>query len=175
MNTAPFGRGGRPRQPRTCIEDVPRIEVKNLAASLRGPLARKTVTVAVNGAEMALDVVRDARFFGGDGQRYFLCPTCSRKVWHLYLPGDGGRLVCRRCADLEYASQHTSRQGINRARRLREKIGAAPGLLSPIPSRPAHVRRDYWMKALARIAVAEAALAAELHAIIPRVRKRLKP
>ena len=137
-------------------------------------LARETVTVVINGAEMVIDVVRDARHLGGDGQRYFLCPTCSQKVWHLYVRADE-QLACRKCAGpLDYRSRTTRRRGLNRVRRLREKIGAPPGLLSPIPSRPRYVRRDYWMRTVAKLAAAEAVIAAELHAMVPRVRRRLK-
>jgi hypothetical protein len=75
---------------------------------------------------------------------------------------------------LTYASQHTRRRGLNRVRRLRQKLGALPSPLAPLPSRPLHWRRDYWMKAAAKLAAAEAALAAQLHAMIPRVRRRLK-
>jgi hypothetical protein len=121
---------------------------------------------------MVIDVVPDARHLGGDGQRYFLCAGCSRKVWHLYLRTD--QLICSKCAGLDYRSRSTRRRGLNRVRRLREKIGAPPGLLSPIPSRPRYVRRDYWMRAVAKLAAAEAVIAAELHAMVPRVRRRLK-
>ena len=38
----------------------------------------------------------DSRNYGGDGQRFFLCSVCSRKVQHLYLRGEGERLACRR-------------------------------------------------------------------------------
>src|SRR5262249_30185024 len=96
----------------------------------------------------------------------------------LYLrddPRDGRRLACRRCSrGVTYASRCTRRRRINRVRRLREKIGALPSPLAPIPQRPRHVRRDYWVRRLAELARAEAALAAQLHAIIPRIRRRLK-
>jgi hypothetical protein len=53
--------------------------------------------------KVAIEVVRDARFFGGDGQRYFLGPTYSRKRWHLYVRD--GQLTCRQCyGGLAYAS-----------------------------------------------------------------------
>jgi len=175
-----FGKG-RPRKPRTCVENVPRICVYDLAGSPLRPLAREEVRVVINGRPEVIEVVRDARFFGGDGQRFFLCPTCSRKCQHLYLrddprdgPRDGQRLVCRRCAALTYKSQHTRRRGLNRVRRLREKLGALPSPLAPLPPRPQHSRRDYWARTIARLAVAEATIAAELHAMIPRVRRRLR-
>ena len=146
-----------------------------LAAAATAPLtalAREEITVVINGAEMVIDVVRDARHLGGDGQRYFLCPDCSRKVWHPYVRDE--RLACRKCAALDYRSRHVRRRGLNRARRLRERIGAPAGLLSRISPRPRYWRRDYWARTVAELAAAEAVLAAQLHAMIPRVCQRLK-
>jgi len=83
-----------------------------LAAAATAPLtalAREEITVVINGAEMVIDVVRDARHLGGDGQRYFLCPDCSRKVWHPYVRDE--RLACRKCAALDYRSRHVRRRG----------------------------------------------------------------
>src|SRR5262249_12894271 len=176
MSTAPFGVGGKSRKPRACVEDVPRICIYDLQGVARSPFtgfAREaTVDVVVNGAKMAIDVVCDARHLGGDGQRYFLCPDCSRKVWHLYVRDE--RLKCRRCAALDYRSKHTRRRGLNRVRRLREKIGALPSPLAPIPPRPRSGGGGYWIKEIVGLAAAEAVIAAELHAMIPRVRRRLK-
>jgi hypothetical protein len=59
------------------------------------PLARETtISILVNGKLEAIDVVCDPRNYGGDGQRFFLCPVCSRKIFHLYLRDE--RLACRR-------------------------------------------------------------------------------
>ena len=171
MSTAPFG-SGRPRKPRPLVETTARICAYDLAASPDGPLAREELSVVVDGRPEVLEVVWDARFFGGDGQRYFLCPVCARKVFHLYLRDE--RLACRRCSGLDYRSRHVRRRGLNRVRRLREKIGALPSPLAPIPPRPRHWRRDYWHRVLARLAAAEGMIAAELRAMIPRVRRRVR-
>jgi|SRR5262249_25208721 len=173
MTLPVFGKG-RPRKPRTCVEDVPRIcvyDLKKGAAAPLSPSREATIRVAVNGTEMALDVVCDARFFGGDGQRYFLCPHCSRKVWHLYVRDE--RLACRQCSGLDYASRHTRRRGLHRVRNLRHRLGALPSPLAPLPPRPKYWRRDHWARAVAALVVAEAMVAAELRAMIPRVRRRL--
>src|SRR5215471_13980353 len=129
MRTAPFGVGGRPPKPRPLVETTPRIcayDLRKVAGAPLTALAREELRVVVNGRSEVLEVVCDARFFGGDGQRFFLCPACSRKVQHLYLRD---RLACRQCSGLDYASKHTCRQGLNRVRRLREKIGALPSPL----------------------------------------------
>ena len=173
-----FGKG-RPRKPRPTVETTPRIFIGDIARALFTPRPREaTVCVVVNGKPEVLDVVFEDRNYGGRGQPYFLCGTCSRKCQHLYLrddPRDGRRLTCRRCSSgVTYASRCTRRRGINRVRRLREKIGALPSPLMPIPERPRHVRRDYWTRAIARIAAAETLVAAELHDMLVRARRRLK-
>src|SRR5262249_3755070 len=84
------------------------------AATALTALAREEVTVVINGAEMVIDGVRDARHLGG-AQRYFLC-ACGRRVWHLSLRADE-RPMCRRCAgNLDYRSRSTRRRGLNRVR-----------------------------------------------------------
>ena len=183
MSLPVFGKG-RPRKSRSFIENTARIFVGDVARALSAALPARarttTARVVVNGKPEVLDVVFEDRNYGGRGQSYFLCGTCSKKVLHLYLlrgdgdRPDGNRLACRRCSGAVYGSQHTRRRGINRARRLRERIGALPSVLAPLPSRPPHWRRDYWLKRLVELARAEGALAAELHAIVPRVRQRLK-
>jgi hypothetical protein len=174
MSTAPFGRGGRPRKPRPLVETVPRISVRDLARSPFTPRARE-VNVVVNGTPQAIELMSDPRFFGG-AQTFFLCPGCSRKCRHLYLrddPTDGRRLACRQCSGLDYASRHVRRRGLHRVRDLRRRLGAPANILAPLPPRPLHWRRDYWARTVAELARAEAAIAAQLHAIIPRVRRRL--
>ena len=170
-----FGKG-RPRKPRPLVETTPRIGVGDLRGIARLPLrgvAREgTVRVLVNGKLEALDVVCEARNYGGGGQRYFLCPTCSRRVWHLYLRDE--RLVCRRCAGLTYRSQHTRRRGLNRVRDLRRKLGAPPSPLAPVPPRPSRWRRDYHARLLAQLVAAEGVIAAQLRDMVGAVRRRLK-
>src|SRR5262249_58803372 len=109
MSTAPFGVGGRPRKPRPTVETVPRICVGDLASLPLGGLAREaTVRVVVNGRLEALDVVCDARNYGGDGPTFFLCPACSRKGQPFYFRGE--RLGCRRGAGVVLRRPHTRRR-----------------------------------------------------------------
>jgi hypothetical protein len=173
-----FGKG-RPRKPRPTVETTPRIFIGDIARALFTPRPREaTVRVVVNGKPEVLDVVFEDRNFGGRGQPYFLCRTCARKCQHLYLrddPRDGRRLACRQCSGgLTYKSQHTRTRGLNRVRRLREKIGALPSPLAPIPQRPAHWRRDYWARTVAELAAAESVIAARLRDTLGQVRRRLK-
>jgi hypothetical protein len=174
-----FG-SGRRHVPRPTVERTPRIYIGDIARSLSTPRAREgSIRVVIDGAEMALDVKCDPRNYGGDGQWFFLCRACSKKVQHLYLrddPRDERRLVCRRCAGpLTYASQRTNRRGLHRVRNLRRRLGAPVNILAPLPPRPRNVwaaaQYDRLVRELAR---AEALIAAELHAIVPRVRRRLR-
>src|SRR5262249_29601335 len=71
--------------------------------------------------------------------------------------------------DLDYASRHTRRRGLNRVRNLRRRLGAPPGLLSPVPPRPRYWNRAYHVKLLAELAEAEAVIAARLHDTLRQV------
>ena len=132
-----------------------------------------TISILVNGKPEALDVVCDPRNYGGDGQRFFLCPTCSRKVEHLYLRNE--QLTCKKCAALTYRSQLTKRRSLHRARDLRRKLGASEELLAPLPPRPRqHMAAAKYDRLVAQLVVAEAVIAAQLRDIVVRVRRRLK-
>ena len=171
-----FGKG-RPRKPRPTVENTPRIYIGELRGAACLPLtafAREaTVSVLINGKLEAIDVVCDPRNYGGDGQRFFLCATCSRKVQHLYLRDE--RLACRRCAGLTYRSQHTKRRGLHRARDIRRKLGASEELLAPLPPRPRqHMAAAKYDRLVGQLVAAEAVIASQLHDMVVRVRRRLK-
>jgi len=176
MTLPVFGKG-RPRKLRPLVETTARIGARDIAnASLTPSRASTSVRVAVDGVEMALDVVSVPRNYGG-AQALFLCPACSRKCRHLYLrddPRDGRRLACRQCSGLDYASRHVRRRGLHRVRDLRRRLGAPVNVLAPLPQRPRHVRRDYWRKSIARIVAAETLVARELHDMLVRARRRLR-
>jgi hypothetical protein len=176
MSLPIFGKG-RPRKPRRTVETTPRIGVGDLQGAATAPLSsfarEATISILVNGKPEAIDVMCDLRNYGGDGQRYFLCPTCSRKVFHLYLRDE--RLACRRCAGLTYRSQHTKRRGLHRVRDLRRKLGASEELLAPLPPRPRqHMAAAKYDRLVAQLVVAEAVIAAQLRDTVVRVRRRLK-
>ena len=140
-----------------------------------GPFAREaTVRVLVNGKPEAIDVVSDPRNYGGDGQRFFLCGRCSKKVQHLYYLRDE-RLACRKCAGLTYRSQLTKRRGLHRARDIRRKLGASEELLVPLPPRPRqHMAAAKYDRLVAQLVAAEAVIAAQLRDMVARVRRRLE-
>jgi len=158
----PF-RNGRPRKPRPLVENTPRVPQPPSA----GP-AREAVGVVFDGVERTLDIVRQPRIHGQEA--FWLCAKCSKPRWHLYLLN--GEVACRECFSLGYACWTHNRAAL-RARRLRRKLGGAPGLLSPIPKRPKHWRRDYWARTLAELIAAEAVLAARLGDMVGRKRKRI--
>jgi len=74
----------------------------------------------------------------GNLRYWFHCPAvgCGRRVALLYL---GGRyFACRHCYNLAYASQRESDGGraLNRAQRIREKMGGSANLFEPFPWKP---------------------------------------
>ena len=181
VSTKPFGFGGKPHKPRPTVENTPRIyigELRGIATTPFGALAlarEATISLLVNGKPETIDVVCDPRNYGGDGQRFFLCPVCSRKVQHLYLPREGEQLTCRRCAGLTYRSQLTKRRGLHRARDLRRKLGASEELLAPLPPRPRqHMAAAKYDRLVGQLVAAEAVIASQLHDMVVRVRRRLK-
>ncbi|HMF27392.1 MAG TPA: hypothetical protein VKE42_01385, partial [Candidatus Cybelea sp.] len=56
---------------------------------------------------------------------------------------------------------------------IRKRLGAAPGVLSALPKRPPHWRRDYWVRTLRELAAAESVLVEMLSATV-RAAKRQK-
>ena len=162
FNMFPFGKG-RPRKPRATVETTPRIA----SPPSRG-VAREEVHVVVDGAPQELEIIRQERIHGQEA--FWLCPRCGSARWHLYV--HSGEIGCRVCLGLSYACKHTRNTAAIRARKLRRRLGGLPGLLSPIPPRPRHWRRDYWARAIAELIAVENVLAARLAAMVGRRRKR---
>ena len=79
----------------------------------------------------------------GGGRPWFRCSAyadgqyCGRRVAILYLGGSAG-FACRHCYGLGYASQLESEgyRGLNRARKIRMRLGGGPNLLDTFPTRP---------------------------------------
>ena len=76
--------------------------------------------------------------FGGR-RRWFKCPSCGRPCRVLY---GGGRLLCRLCCGLRYASQYETAGGRarGRAQKLRMRLGGSGNLLEAFPTRPRHMQ-----------------------------------
>lgn len=83
------------------------------------------------------------------GQRlWFACPDCCRRVAILYLFPPNRRFTCRLCARLNYASQQQSREDtlIDRAHKLRARLGCTGGLFRPSLSELKKPRYMRWPK-----------------------------
>lgn len=159
----PFGKG-RPRRPKPIVETTPRIA----SAPHRG-VAREEVRVVVDGVEQRLAIVRQDRIHGQEA--FWECPTCARLRWHLYLLN--GQIGCRVCLGLDYACRRTRNTVAIRAAKLRRRLGAPAGLLSPLPPRPRNVwAAAYYDRLVRELAVCEAALAQRLGVLVGRRRKR---
>jgi len=80
---------------------------------------------------------------GFSDTRIFICPHCRRRVRSLYHLV--GKIVCRTCGKLWYASQRRSANGrrVLRAQRLRLKLGGEKSLTNPdaFPPRPCRMHR----------------------------------
>jgi hypothetical protein len=95
----------------------------------------------------SVNVVRTSCPFGGH-RSWFLCPTrgCGR-VAILYF-GRSGVFACRACHRLAYATQFESLgyRGIERARRIRMKLGGGPNLFDRFPHRPKGMHRRTYLR-----------------------------
>ena len=163
FNMFPFGKG-RPRKPRATVETTPRIA----SPPSRG-VAREEVHVVVDGAPQELEIIRQERIHGQEA--YWVCSRCGELRWHLYVRNS--EIACRVCFGLSYACKRHHNAAVNRARKLRRRLGGLPGLLSPIPLRPRHWRRDHYARVIAELVAVEATLAARLRDMVSRRRKRV--
>ena len=95
----------------------------------------------------------------GGMRAWFVC-ACGRRAAKLYLE-PGKVFACRLCCGLGYESQAESperrreRQALERAQKIRMKLGAEPNLLEPPPPRPRGMRRARYHQLLAALLDAE--------------------
>jgi hypothetical protein len=83
----------------------------------------------------------------GGRRAWFRCPVysngryCGRRVALLY--GAGELFACRRCYGLAYACQQETPmyRGVNRAQKIRMRLGGSPNLCEPFPEKP---KRMHW-------------------------------
>jgi hypothetical protein len=136
------------------------------------------IFVSINdGAEILVLIAwEQASVLLGGERPYFLCPGCARRTWHLYIKGQ--RLVCRTCGGLHYSCRHMSEWDLtlHRIAKLRRRLGAAPGVQSPLPPRPRHGRaKRVYDRLVAELAAHEAEALGKLDstiAALKRVSKR---
>jgi len=72
----------------------------------------------------------------GGHRKWFLCPSCWERVAVLY--GAGKYFLCRHCSKLTYGSQQEGIVGrmMRKQSKIRERLGAADDLVSPILFKP---------------------------------------
>jgi hypothetical protein len=104
---------------------------------------------------------RPCRF--GGSRPFLVCPRCLRSSLVLYVWG--GRLLCRVCARVAYASQrHHRQQRLLRASlKLRVRLGQEPShrpptLLDPIPERPCGMWQRTYDRLVERLVTVENAI-----------------
>jgi len=165
---ASFGTTSSPRASRPLVENTPRVTAPP-ATALDGSLARETLMLVVGGVEQPVEVERHERPHGGS-QGYWRCPKCERLCCDLFVIENA--LACRVCHRLSYHSQRILNPAVVRAEKLRRKLGAAPGLLSPIPPRPPYWSRAYYGRLVAELAAQEAILAGMFGDIVKALERR---
>jgi hypothetical protein len=154
--------------PRRLVETT-----QGVAAPPHRGVAREQLCVVIDGVSTWVEIVRQRRHFGGT-QAFWRCGQCSALRSHLYVVE--GALQCRVCGKLDYRSRHGGHPAVLRVAKLRRRLGAAPGLLAPLPRKPRHWRPDYYARLVRELAVIETAIAARLHATVLAVeRRRPKP
>lgn len=94
------------------------------------------------GAGAEIVVEWSACRFGGR-RPWWRC-FCDRRAVRLYEGGSGWR--CRRCYRLAYLSQRQGEvnRAIERARAIRDRVGAAPSLAEPLMFKPKWMRWATW-------------------------------
>jgi hypothetical protein len=159
---ASFGSGAQ-YTPRRHVENSQRV-----AAPPHRGVAREEITLRVDGVGQVLEVVREDRINGTQG--YWLCPKCETLRSHLYVVA--GVLACRVCHGLDYRSRHVLHPAVTRAAKLRRKLGAAPGLLSPLPRKPRHWSPVYYRRLVAELIATERVLREMLGGTIRALERR---
>lgn len=94
----------------------------------------------------------------GGERPWFCCPDCGRRVLKLY---GGSRFICRRCRQLNYPCQQTSKRdrAIDRAWTLRRKLGCEDGLFdypAEYIQRPKGMHRKTFAKRIEQLTRIEA-------------------
>jgi len=155
---ASFGTTSSPRPSKSLVENTPRVTAPP-ATALDGSLARETIVMVVGGVEQPVEVERQARPYGG-AQGYWRCPQCHRRCCAVFIVQNA--LACRGCHRLAYRSQRILNPALSRVQKLRQRLGAGPGLLTPLPPRPKHNMQATRYDRLARALAKQEAIVARL-------------
>jgi hypothetical protein len=160
---ASFGTGHR-HVPRRWVENTQKI-----AAPPHAGLAREAVTFLIDGVEQVVEIERQERINGGQ-QAYWTCPRCGVRRSHLYVLN--GSLLCRGadCGRVDHKSRYVPR-AVARAAKLRRKLGAAPGLLSPV-RKPRHWSPVHYRRLVDELIATERVLAAMLRGTVAALERR---
>jgi len=139
---------------------------QKVAAPPHAGLARESLTLRVDGAEQVVEVVRQERFLGGT-QAYWVCSRCGALRSHLYVVA--GALACRVCHQLKSSRVPPV---VARAARLRRRLGAQPGLFSPLPRKPRHWSPVYYRRLIGELLETERMIAAMLRGTVAALERR---
>jgi hypothetical protein len=132
----------------TLVENIQRIDVWEVVPKGRkgGQPITREADLSINGTSIALTWDEP---MPKTHRCWFRCPTCARRVRHLYLP----ELSCRHCRQLDYLVRHTTVPAVLRVVRLRKQLGLSPRPFEPIPRRQRHCSR--WNRRAARLRAEE--------------------
>jgi hypothetical protein len=141
------------------------------AAPPHAGLARESLTLRIDGVVQVVEIVRQERHLGGQ-QAFWRSPRCGTLRSHLFVLD--GVLLCRGadCGRLDHKSRHVLHPAVTRAAKLRRKLGAAPGLLSPLPRKPRHWSPVYYRRLVAELIATERVLREMLGGTIRAVERR---
>jgi hypothetical protein len=96
------------------------------------------VMLAVNGGDEVAVLIDRVTCFDGSDRPHFQCPTCTRRVSHLFVKGR--EFACRICLNLDYSSRHRHRWNpmLHRIAKLRRRLGAErlAGTVAASPAPP---------------------------------------
>jgi hypothetical protein len=147
---------GPPRSSRQTIEDLPRINVRELCRQA-GSLPSERLVLKIGGVEHVIRLHVRPGELGGTIVQGAFCPRCNACRLHLYVRG--GVIGCRDkgCLDLGW-SRHWERgvSVMSLIRRARRKLNADLMPLSPLPARPfyggrAAARHDKLVREIIRL------------------------
>jgi len=119
-------------------------ELNRIGAFVEGAVTelrwgRKSYQLARQSPDLLVNGIRVPTVWTDWAVPWFLCPGCSRRCRHLYVP----EFTCRICCRLDYSSRHVSRTvpGVHRITWFRRLIGVDQRPFAPIPGRPrSHTR-----------------------------------